>query len=116
MNSIQTKRWLHQEKASTDNSISDDYQVREEVGTSFVHIHAHTHLETVTHANIHIHLCSQTDKAPHREATHACISNACGRLKLCRRGWGRQGGRATGRGEAVLGVWKYMRVFWGSVR
>lgn len=71
---------------------------------SFVHMYTqtntHTHIHTEreernsnTHINTstHIQPCSQTDKAPHSKATHACISNACGRLGLCSREWGEAG-------------------------
>lgn len=76
-------QWVSTDRS--ERSISDYYQVRKEVDmvASFVHMYTQT--------NTHIRPCSQTDKAPHSKATHACISNACGRLGLCSREWGEAG-------------------------
>lgn len=97
-------QWVSTDRS--EKSISDYYQVRKEVDmvASFVHMYTqtntHTHIHTEreernsnTHINTNTHIrpCSQTDKAPHSKATHACISNACGRLGLCSREWGEAG-------------------------
>lgn len=124
-------QWVSTDRS--ERSISDYCQVRKEVAmvASFVHMYTqtntHTHIHTEreernsnTHINTNTHIrpCSQTDKAPHSKATHACISNACGRLGLCSREWGEAGSSGLwvdGEGGVCWVCVCVCTVHWGSL-
>lgn len=59
--------------------------------------HTLTHMLTLSHVHTHTHtrtrIHTRTDKASHSEATHACISEACGHVGL--------GSRVLGGGKEV---------------
>lgn len=63
--------------------------------SSAAHAHAHAHTLSCAHTHTHTHMRihTRTDKASHSEATHACISEACGHVGL--------GSRVLGGGKEV---------------